>query len=86
MAIFWYYRPEQTESERIPKTEENEIFASRHRDVIPVECIDDRAYVLTLSEYCRYLPANCTHPLLLPTALSLPSTYVLLNCFALRVV
>ena len=66
MAIFWYYRPEQTESERIPKTEENEIFASRHRDVIPVECIDDRAYVLTLSEYCRYEQVNCTHLLPLP--------------------
>ena len=53
MNIFWYYRPEQTDTDRVPKTEDNEVFASRHRDVIPVACIDDKAYVLTFCEYCR---------------------------------
>ena len=62
MAILWYYRPEQTDCERMPRTEENEIFASRHHDVIPVECIDDKAYVLTLSEYCRRVLSSITIP------------------------
>ena len=53
MSVLWYYRPEQTEMERLPRRERCEIFASRHRDVVPVACIDDKAYVLTFNEYCR---------------------------------
>lgn len=54
MSLFWYYRPEHTEDGRKPHHLPDEIFASRHRDVDSVECIDDKCYVLTFNEYCRY--------------------------------
>lgn len=54
MSLFWYYRPEHTEEGRKPHHLPDEIFASRHRDVDSVECIDDKCYVLTFNEYCRY--------------------------------
>lgn len=54
MSLFWYYRPEHTEEGRKPHHLSDEIFASRHRDVDSVECIDDKCYVLTFNEYCRY--------------------------------
>lgn len=54
MSLFWYYRPEHTEEGRKPHNLSDEIFASRHRDVDSVECIDDKCYVLTFNEYCRY--------------------------------
>lgn len=54
MSLFWYYRPEHTEEGRKPHHLVDEIFASRHRDVDSVECIDDKCYVLTFNEYCRY--------------------------------
>lgn len=54
MSLFWYYRPEHTEGGRKPQHLADEIFASRHRDVDSVECIEDKCYVLTFNEYCRY--------------------------------
>lgn len=53
MGVFWYYRHHQNEGENLSKYLNNEVFASRHRDVIPVACIEDRCYVLTLNEFCR---------------------------------
>lgn len=54
MSLFWYYRPEHTEEGRKPHHLIDEIFASRHRDADSVECIEDKCYVLTFNEYCRY--------------------------------
>ncbi|XP_006643128.3 bromo adjacent homology domain-containing 1 protein isoform X1 [Lepisosteus oculatus] len=55
MSLFWYYRPEHTQGGRIPSMHcENEIFASRHQDENSVACIEDKCYVLTLAQYCRF--------------------------------
>lgn len=54
MSLLWYYRPEHTEDGRKPHHLQDEIFASRHRDMDSVECIEDKCYVLTFNEYCRY--------------------------------
>ncbi|MEQ2265403.1 hypothetical protein XENORESO_006671, partial [Xenotaenia resolanae] len=55
MSLFWYYRPEHTQGGRNPTMHcENEIFASRHQDVNSVACIEDKCYVLTLAQYCRF--------------------------------
>uniref|UniRef100_A0A4W5NYM1 BAH domain-containing protein n=1 Tax=Hucho hucho TaxID=62062 RepID=A0A4W5NYM1_9TELE len=55
MSLFWYYRPEHTQGGRNPSTQcENEIFASRHQDQNSVACIEDKCYVLTLAQYCRF--------------------------------
>ncbi|KAG2457647.1 BAHD1 protein, partial [Polypterus senegalus] len=55
MSLFWYYRPEHTQGGRNPSMHcENEIFASRHQDENSVACIEDKCYVLTLSQYCRF--------------------------------
>lgn len=54
MALLWYYRPEHTEQGRLPIDQPDEVFASRHKDSNSVACIDDKCYVLTFNEYCRY--------------------------------
>ena len=54
MSLLWYYRPEHTEEGRKPHHLPDELFASRHRDVNSVACIEDKCYVLTFNEYCRY--------------------------------
>ncbi|TRZ01500.1 hypothetical protein DNTS_025274 [Danionella cerebrum] len=55
LSLFWYYRPEHTQGGRIPSMHcENEIFASRHQDENSVACIEDKCYVLTLAQYCRF--------------------------------
>lgn len=54
MSILWYYRPEHTDSGRRPEDLPDEIFASKHRDHLSVACIEDRCYVLTFNEYCRW--------------------------------
>ncbi|XP_066550069.1 bromo adjacent homology domain-containing 1 protein [Amia ocellicauda] len=55
MSLFWYYRPEHTQGGRNPSMHcENEIFASRHQDENSVACIEDKCYVLTLAQYCRF--------------------------------
>lgn len=53
MSLLWYYRPEHTEGGRRTSDLDDEIFASRHRDVCSVACIEDKCYVLTFNEYCR---------------------------------
>ncbi|XP_052001624.1 bromo adjacent homology domain-containing 1 protein-like [Xyrauchen texanus] len=55
MSLFWYYRPEHTQGGRNPSMHcENEIFASRHQDENSVACIEDKCYVLTLAQFCRF--------------------------------
>lgn len=55
MSLFWYYRPEHTQGGHNPNIHcENEVFASRHQDVNSVACIEDKCYVLTLAQYCRF--------------------------------
>ena len=55
MSLLWYYQPEHTEAGRKPNHMENEVFASRHRDENSVACIDDKCYVLTYDQYCRWV-------------------------------
>ncbi|KAK4886776.1 hypothetical protein RN001_003047 [Aquatica leii] len=54
MSLLWYYRPEHTEQGRQGCDEPDEVFASRHKDTNSVACIEDKCYVLTFNEYCRY--------------------------------
>ncbi|XP_069773256.1 bromo adjacent homology domain-containing 1 protein isoform X2 [Narcine bancroftii] len=55
MSLYWYYRPEHIQGGRNPNIHcENEIFASRHQDENSVACIEEKCYVLTFSEYCRF--------------------------------
>lgn len=54
MSLLWYYRPEQTEINRRIHCQPNEIFSSKHRDVNSVACIEDKCFVLTYSEFCRF--------------------------------
>lgn len=54
MSLLWYYRPEHTDQGRKAHHMEDEIFASKHRDANSVACIEDKCYVLTFAEYCRY--------------------------------
>ncbi|VDP88224.1 unnamed protein product, partial [Echinostoma caproni] len=54
MSLLWYYRPEHVgcpPGNLVP----NELYASRHCDTNPVECIEDKAYVLTASAFSRYM-------------------------------
>ncbi|KAM7536174.1 hypothetical protein Aperf_G00000097864 [Anoplocephala perfoliata] len=55
MALLWYYRPESLVPPRRNGVVECELFASRHCDVNPVDCIDDRAYVLSAAPYARFM-------------------------------
>lgn len=57
MSLLWYYRPEHTKQGRQKEDMPDELFASKHRDVNSVACIDDRCYVLTFNEYCRSVSA-----------------------------
>ncbi|CAH8443501.1 unnamed protein product [Schistosoma turkestanicum] len=54
MSLLWYYRPEHISgaSQNFVK---NELYASRHRDTNPLDCIEDKAYVLSVSAYSRYM-------------------------------
>ncbi|XP_038597016.1 bromo adjacent homology domain-containing 1 protein [Tachyglossus aculeatus] len=54
MSLLWYYRPEHTQGGRNPSMHQNEIFASRHQDENSVACIEEKCYVLTFAEYCRF--------------------------------
>lgn len=54
MSLLWYYRPEHVESGRKADDLPDEIFASKHRDFTSVACIEDKCYVMTFNEYCRY--------------------------------
>lgn len=59
MSLLWYYRPEHTKQGRQKEDMPDELFASKHRDVNSVACIDDRCYVLTFNEYCRSVCWKC---------------------------
>lgn len=61
MGVFWYYRQHHSEGEPVSKYLSNEVFASRHRDIIPVACIEDRCYVLTFNEFCRFVTFLVTY-------------------------
>ncbi|VDN10902.1 unnamed protein product [Dibothriocephalus latus] len=54
MALMWYYRPESLTPPR-RNCVESELFASRHCDVNPVDCIEDRAYVLSAAAFARFM-------------------------------
>ncbi|CAB3368707.1 Hypothetical predicted protein [Cloeon dipterum] len=54
LSLLWFYRPEHTEQGRQPHHMADEIFASKHKDSSSVACIEDKCYVLTFNEYCRY--------------------------------
>ncbi|KAM4829556.1 bromo adjacent homology domain-containing 1 protein isoform 1-T2 [Thomomys bottae] len=54
MSLLWYYRPEHLQGGRSPGMHKNEVFASRHQDQNSVACIEEKCYVLTFSEYCRF--------------------------------
>ncbi|XP_055949229.1 uncharacterized protein LOC129983676 [Argiope bruennichi] len=54
MSLLWYYRPEHTETEKKIEIIDGEVFASKHRDTNSVACIDDKCFVLTYAEYCRF--------------------------------
>ncbi|KAK6634004.1 hypothetical protein RUM44_004611 [Polyplax serrata] len=54
VSLLWYYRPEHTDQGRQPSDQQDEIFASRHKDINSVACIEDKCFVLTYNEYCRY--------------------------------
>jgi len=54
MSLLWYYRPEHLDCGRRPCDQPDEIYASRHRDHTSVACIEDKCYVMTYNEYCRY--------------------------------
>ena len=55
MSLLWYYRPEHLDCGRRPCDQPDEIYASRHRDHTSVACIEDKCYVMTYNEYCRYV-------------------------------
>ena len=55
MSLLWYYRPEHTDQGRSPTDAADEVFASKHKDHNSVACIEDKCYVLTYTEYCRYV-------------------------------
>lgn len=55
MSLFWYYRPEHTEQGRQGNDAVDEVFASRHKDHNSVACIEDKCYVITYNEYCRWV-------------------------------
>ncbi|RDD44982.1 Bromo adjacent homology domain-containing 1 protein [Trichoplax sp. H2] len=55
ITVLWYYRPEQTEIGRLNGYHgEKELLSSRHQDDNSANCIIDKCYVLTFSEYCRF--------------------------------
>uniref|UniRef100_H3AUS9 BAH domain-containing protein n=2 Tax=Latimeria chalumnae TaxID=7897 RepID=H3AUS9_LATCH len=55
MSLFWYYRPENTQASHDSSSfGERELFASRHQDVNSVACIEEKCFVLTFAEYCRF--------------------------------
>jgi hypothetical protein len=55
MEILWYYKPHQSALKNVEQFEKEEVFASKHYDVIDVDCIDDKCYVMTFNEFCRFV-------------------------------
>ncbi len=54
MEILWYYKPQQTILKNLSNFHDQELFASKHYDTLDVNCIDDKCFVLTFNEFCRY--------------------------------
>lgn len=68
ISLLWYYRPDLSPPGQSTNTDGGvaedeassgerggcEVYASRHRDVSSVACIEDKCYVLTWNEYSRY--------------------------------
>ena len=54
MSLLWFYRPEHTDIGRQAGDCGDEVFASKHRDFTSVACIEDKCFVMTFNEYCRY--------------------------------
>ena len=54
MSLLWFYRPEHTDIGRQEEDLPDEVFASKHRDHTSVACIEDKCFVMTFNEYCRY--------------------------------
>ena len=59
MSLLWYYRPEHLDCGRRSCDQPDEIYASKHRDHTSVACIEDKCYVMTFNEYCRYVIEHC---------------------------
>jgi len=55
MSLLWFYRPEHTDIGRQAGDCGDEVFASKHRDFTSVACIEDKCFVMTFNEYCRYM-------------------------------
>ena len=54
LSLLWYYRPEHLDRPN-PEDLPDEVYASRHRDTTSVACVEDRCYVMTFNEYCRWV-------------------------------
>ncbi|CAH8831404.1 unnamed protein product [Trichobilharzia szidati] len=54
MSLLWYYRPEHING-AAQNFVKNELYASRHRDTNPLDCIEDKAFVLSVNAYSRYM-------------------------------
>ncbi|CAB4059513.1 unnamed protein product [Lepeophtheirus salmonis] len=54
LSLLWYYRPEHLDNGRNNFELSDEIYASKHRDFTSVACVEDKCYVMTYNEYCRY--------------------------------
>ena len=61
MSLLWFYRPEHTDIGRQEEDCAEEVFASKHRDHTSVACIEDKCFVMTFNEYCRYVSNCCQH-------------------------
>ncbi|KAI6186718.1 Bromo adjacent-like proteiny domain-containing 1 protein [Aphelenchoides besseyi] len=53
--VFWYYSPTQVSDDISKNMHEKELLASKHCDVINVDAIEEHAFVLSYSEYCRFV-------------------------------
>ncbi|KAI6213677.1 Bromo adjacent-like proteiny domain-containing 1 protein [Aphelenchoides besseyi] len=53
--VFWYYAPTQVSDDISKNMHEKELLASKHCDVINVDAIEEHAFVLSYSEYCRFV-------------------------------
>ncbi|KAF7633272.1 BAH domain-containing protein [Meloidogyne graminicola] len=59
LTLLWFYTGKQLPSSMrlnnlISKFDENELFASRHLDIVNADSVEGITQVLTFSEYCRY--------------------------------
>ncbi|KAA3674722.1 uncharacterized protein DEA37_0003981 [Paragonimus westermani] len=82
MALLWYYRSEHIIGNGLHDLISNELYASRHCDTNPVDCIEDKAYVLTMNAFARFMAElkhrQCSH------ADECPVTATVTNVFLCR--